>query len=78
MTPEINERVRALEVKHESLVREIKELRETDNEISAKLDTLIEAHTKYKGMIGGLMLAGSLVASLVALVGFNLKQWWTS
>lgn len=66
-------RVAVLEAQHSELVREVVALRTTDDKINAKLDVLIEAHTRYRGFLGGIVLIGSVVATCVTILGTNAK-----
>lgn len=72
---ELMARIAVLESQHQGLTRDIASLHTTDEKINAKLDMLIEAHTKYKGAVGLVTLLGSVLFSLATLTVATLKGW---
>ncbi len=64
---ELTAKVAVLEAQQAELREDIKELKDNEKDISEKLDQLLEAHTKYKGFVGGIMLMVSVVSSAIGI-----------
>lgn len=79
LDPETHARIAVLEAQHRDLKSDMndmrRELRTADAEIAAKLEVLIKAHTKYQGIIGGIMLVGSLIATFLSIAGESIAHW---
>lgn len=61
---------------HDTLIElniEVKQIKEDMQEITKEVKELTTALTKYKGAVGGIMLAGSLISAAIAL-GFQFLK----